>query len=177
MVTKIGLFYVISKATDSSIILSDSSSSSSSDTSDKDILCHGHILNALSDNIYKIFCHTKTAIELWEALELKYGSAEKGLSRYSCEKVIEFQMVDNKLISDQIHEFENIVHDMKLKNIILPDIMLVALLISKLPPSWSDSARSLKHKPENFSFDDLLVCLRIEEKHRFFSKFCSKLSV
>jgi len=40
-------------------------------------------------------------------------------------------MVDNKLISDQIHEFENIVYDMKLKNIILPDIMLVALLISK----------------------------------------------
>ena len=76
------------------------SSISSSDSSNKDILCHGHILSALSDNIYKIFCHTKTAFELSEALELKYGSVEKGLSRYSCEKVIEFQMVDNKLISN-----------------------------------------------------------------------------
>jgi len=127
--TEIGLFSVISKAIDSSIILSaySSSSFSSSDPSDKNILCHGHILSALSDNIYKIFCHTKTAIELWEALKLKYRSAEKGLSRYSFEEVIEFQMVDNKLISDQIHEFENIVYDMKLKNIILPNIMLVAL--------------------------------------------------
>ena len=40
-----------------------------------------------------------------EALELKYGSAEKGLSQYSCEKMIEFQMIDEKSISDQIHEF------------------------------------------------------------------------
>jgi len=57
---------VISKATDSSIILSDTSTSPATkhDASDKDILCHEHILSALSDNIYKIFCHTKTAIEL-----------------------------------------------------------------------------------------------------------------
>ena len=68
----------------------------------------------MSNNICKIFYHTKTAIELWEALEIKYGSAEKGLSRYPCEKIIEFQMVDNKPISDQIREFENIVYDMKL---------------------------------------------------------------
>ena len=47
------------------------------DVSDKDILCHGRILSALADNIYKIFCHTKNSVELLEALELKYGSAEK----------------------------------------------------------------------------------------------------
>jgi len=119
-----------------------------------DILCHGQILSALADNIYKIFCHTKTSVELWETLELKYGSAEKDLSRYSCEKMIE------------LHEFENIVYDMKLKGIVLPDIMLVAFMISKLSPSWTDFAQSLKHKHESFTFDDLLVCLRIEDKHR-----------
>ena len=80
--------------------------------------------------------------------------------------MIEFQMVDGKPILDQIHEFENIVYDMKLKGIVLPDIMLVTFMISKLPPSWSEFARSLKHKPEGFTFDDLLVCLRIEDKHR-----------
>ena len=88
--TEIGLFSVISKATDSSIILSDSSSSSS-DTSDRDILCHGHILSVLSDNIYKIFCHTKTAIELWEALELKYGSAEKVYLDILVKKLLNFK--------------------------------------------------------------------------------------
>ena len=46
---------------------------------DKDILCYGRILSALFNNIYKIFCHTKTVLELWDAFDLKYGSAKKGL--------------------------------------------------------------------------------------------------
>jgi len=66
-------------------------------------------------------------------------------------------MVDDKTISDQTHEFENIVYDMKLKGIVLPDIMLVAFMISKFPPSWTHFAQSLKHKHEGFTFDDLLV--------------------
>jgi len=57
------------------------SSTTKHDVFDKDILCHGRILSALVDNIYKIFCHTKTSVELWEALELKYGFVEKGLSQ------------------------------------------------------------------------------------------------
>nr|KYP42982.1 hypothetical protein KK1_035603 [Cajanus cajan] len=73
-------------------------------SSDKDILCHGRILSALSDNIYKIFCHTKTALELWDALE-------------------------------------------------------ISLLIFKLPLSWSEFARILKHKPDHFTLSDLLVTL------------------
>jgi len=40
--TEIGLFVVISKTTNSFIILS-VFSTSSTDVSDKDILCHGHI--------------------------------------------------------------------------------------------------------------------------------------
>ena len=110
-----------------------------------------------------------------EALELKYGSAEKGLSQYSCEKMIEFQMIDEKSISDQIHEFENIVYDMKLKGIVLLDIMLVAFMISKLPSSWTDFAQSLKHKHEGFIFDDLLICLHIEDKTPFISKTLAKI--
>ena len=49
-------------------------------------------------------------------------------------------MIDGKSISDQIHEFENIVYDMKLKGIVLPDIMLVSFIISKFPHSWTDFA-------------------------------------
>ena len=180
--TELELFTVISgsktekkiaETTSKEMVEVDSSKTTAStkdDASDKDILCHGRILSALSDSIYRIFCHTKTASELWDALEKKYGSAEKGLSRYSCEKMIEFQMVDKKSMSDQIHEFENIVYDMKLKGIVVPDVMLVSFMISKLPPSWSDFARSLKHKPESFTLDDLLICLRIEDKHRLSQK-------
>nr|KYP32811.1 Retrovirus-related Pol polyprotein from transposon TNT 1-94 [Cajanus cajan] len=139
-------------------------------SSDKDIFCYGRILSALSDNIYKIFFHTKTTLELWDALGLKYGSAEKGLRRYSCERMIYFQMENGKPFSDQVHEFENIIYDRKMKEITLPDIMLVSLLISKLPPSWFEFARSLKHKPDHFTLSDLLVTLQIEDKHRISQK-------
>nr|KYP31709.1 Retrovirus-related Pol polyprotein from transposon TNT 1-94 [Cajanus cajan] len=83
-------------------------------------------------------------------------------------------MEDGKHFSDQVHEFENIIYDMKMKEITLPDIMLVSLLISKLPPSWSEFARSLKHKPDNFTLSDLLVTLRIEDKHRISQKVSNK---
>ena len=105
---------------------------------------------------------------------MKYGSAKKGLSRYSCEKMIKFQMIDGKAISNQIHEFENIFYDMKLKCIVLPDIMLVDFMISKLPPSWTDFSQSLKHKHEGFTFDDLLFYLCIEDKHRSSQNYLQK---
>lgn len=176
--TELGLFSVIlngkSDKNSSGALVS---VSGGSDTfSDKDILCHGRILSALFDNIYKIFCHTKTALELWDALDLKYGSAEKGLRRYSCERMICFQMEDGKSFSDQVHDFENIIYDMKMKEIVFPDIMLVSLLISKLPPSWSEFARSLKHKPDHFSLSDLLISLRIEDKHRLSQKESHKFN-
>ena len=109
--TELGLFSVIlngqsDRSSDDALV---NASSSNDSFSDKDILCHGHILSALSDNIYKIFCHTKTALKLWDSLELKYGSAEKGLRRYSCERMIYFQMEDGKSFSDQVHDFENII--------------------------------------------------------------------
>ena len=51
---------MVSKVIDSSITLL-VSSTSSTHASYKDILCHGYILGALLDNIYKIFFHTTSA--------------------------------------------------------------------------------------------------------------------
>ena len=63
---------------------------------------------------------------------------------------------------------------MKLKGIVWPDIIFVAFMISKLPPSWTDFARILKHKHESFTFDDLLVYLCIEDKHCSSKKYLQK---
>lgn len=138
------------------------------------MLCHGRILSALSENVYPIFCTTKTAIELWNALENKYGSEEAGLKRFSGEKLLDFQMVDGKSILEQIHEFENIIFDLKMKDIDVHETILITALIKKLPPSWSQFKRTLKQKPENFSFSDLLISRRIEEKHLESQKMLSK---
>ena len=70
--TELDLYSVIYKreiktSTSSTDIVQNDATKSSTikhNVSDKDILCHGHILSALADNIYKIFCQTKTFVEL-----------------------------------------------------------------------------------------------------------------
>ncbi|GJT38608.1 hypothetical protein Tco_0938473 [Tanacetum coccineum] len=37
-----------------------------------DFICHGHILNAMSDPLFDVYQNIKTASELWNALEQKY---------------------------------------------------------------------------------------------------------
>jgi len=74
--------------------------SSKDDSTNKNILYHGRILSDFSDNIYLIFCNTKTEFELWDASKYKYCKEEKGLKRYSIDNWLDFQMVDEKNISD-----------------------------------------------------------------------------
>jgi hypothetical protein len=128
-------------------------------------LCCGKILNALFDNIYHIFCYTKIAFKSFEELEYNYGTNEKGLKKYSIEKWLNFQVVDGKSVSDQIHVFENIIYDMKIKGIKLNQLILISSFIKNYHHFLFDYAKGLKKKLENFSFDDLLVDLRIEEKY------------
>jgi len=54
-------------------------SSSEGDFTNKDIFCHGKILNVLFDNIYHIFYNIKMFFKLWEGLEYKYGIKNKFL--------------------------------------------------------------------------------------------------
>ncbi|KAH7846386.1 hypothetical protein Vadar_013413 [Vaccinium darrowii] len=75
-------------------------------------------------------------------------------------------MVDEKSVIDQVHEFQNILYDLKRKGVELSDTFLVASLIKKLPPKWTEFGRDLKQKPDDFTLDDLIVSLNIEEKHR-----------
>ena len=42
------------------------------------IICHGRILSVLSNNVCRIFCHTKTACDMLITLDQRYATAEKG---------------------------------------------------------------------------------------------------
>ncbi|RVW28531.1 Retrovirus-related Pol polyprotein from transposon TNT 1-94 [Vitis vinifera] len=41
-----------------------------------ELICRGHILNALSDRLYDLYTNTYSAREIWEALENKIGEVE-----------------------------------------------------------------------------------------------------
>jgi hypothetical protein len=47
---------------------------------------------------------------------------------------------------------------------VLPNKFVARAIITKLPHSWRDFATSLKHKRKEFTFDDLIATLDVEEK-------------
>jgi len=55
-------------------------------------------------------------------------------------------VVDGKSVSDQIHVFENIIYDMKIKGMKLNQLILISSFIKKLPSFWFDFAKGLKIK-------------------------------
>src|SRR4051812_19207939 len=73
-------------------------------------LCRGHILNIVFDRIFDLYCTVNDPRELWEALDFKYKAEEQGTNKYLIDQYLEFKMVDNKSIMDQIHELQVIVN-------------------------------------------------------------------
>nr|KAJ0199823.1 hypothetical protein LSAT_V11C600321130 [Lactuca sativa] len=117
-------------------------------------LCVGHIKNSLSDRLYDLYSLVKDPKELWNALELKYKAHEEVANKYLVSKYLEFQMVDDKSIMEQVHELQ----------------VMVGAIIAKLPPSWKDFSKRMMHKSEDYSLDDLMKHLRIEEETRIRDK-------
>ncbi|KAI3496568.1 hypothetical protein L1887_38933 [Cichorium endivia] len=129
-------------------------------------LCLGHIKNSLSDRLYDLYAPIIDPRELWKALELKYKTHEEGTNKYLVSKYLEYQMVDDRSIMEQVHELQVLVNKLTTLSIALPELFQVGAIISKLPPSWRDFSKRMMHKSEDYSLDDLLKHLRIEEQTR-----------
>ncbi|XP_052624872.1 uncharacterized protein LOC128132378 [Lactuca sativa] len=133
-------------------------------------LCVGHIKNSLSDRLYDLYSPVKDPKELWNALELKYKAHEEGTNKYLVSKYLEFQMVDDKSIMEQVHELQVMVNKLNALTVSLPELFQVGAIIAKLPPSWKDLSKRMMHKSEDYSLDDLMKHLRIEEETRIRDK-------
>nr|KAJ0204663.1 hypothetical protein LSAT_V11C500280120 [Lactuca sativa] len=133
-------------------------------------LCVGHIKNSLSDRLYDLYSPVKDPKELWNALELKYKAHEEGTNKYLVSKYLEFQMVDDKSIMEQVHELQVMVNKLNALTISLSELFQVGAIIAKLPPSWKDFSKRMMHKFEDYSLDDLMKHLHIEEETRIRDK-------
>ncbi|XP_022040365.1 uncharacterized protein LOC110942910 [Helianthus annuus] len=129
-------------------------------------LCLGHIKNSLSDRLCDLYTPVKSTRELWKALEDKYKAHEEGTNKYLISKYLDFQMVDEKLILEQVHELQVLVNKLTALSIPLPEIFQVGVFIAKRPPNWKDFSKRMMHKSEDYSLDKLLKHLRIEEETR-----------
>lgn len=131
-----------------------------------DRMCRYNILNSLSDSLYYQYSKkTNSAKELWEELKLVYLYEEFGTKRSQVRKYVEFQMVDEKPIVDQVQELNSIADSIVDTGIFIDENFHVSVIISKFPPSWKDFCIKMMHE-EYLPFWILMNHVRVEEESR-----------
>lgn len=124
-------------------------------------------LSALSDHLYDVYhATTSTAKELWQALEDEYGIVDAGIDRFTVSNFNGYKMVENKSVGEQIHEYQELLRGVEKKGTKCSEDFKVSCLIDKLPPSWDEFARTLRHKQGELALVQVINSLRVEEKHR-----------
>ncbi|PHT31612.1 putative acyl-activating enzyme 5, peroxisomal [Capsicum baccatum] len=63
-----------------------------------------YILSGLQDDLYNVYSETKTAKELWGALERKYKMEDARTKKFFIVKFMEYKMIDNKSVVSQVQE-------------------------------------------------------------------------
>lgn len=49
---------------------------------------------------------TRSATEIWKALELKFKTEEEGMKKFLISKYFNFKMINSKSILSQVHELQ-----------------------------------------------------------------------
>ncbi|XP_047263808.1 uncharacterized protein LOC124896298 [Capsicum annuum] len=75
-------------------------------------------------------------------------------------------MSNVKEMKIQINEYQKLLEDLKAGRISLPEKFAVGILIEKLPDSWNDYKNSLKHKQINFTIEEIVIHILIEDINR-----------
>ncbi|KAL5857034.1 hypothetical protein ACOSQ3_004492 [Xanthoceras sorbifolium] len=79
---------------------------------------------------------------------------------------MKYQMTDDKSVEAQSHELQKIAHEIISEGMSLDEQFQIVVLIDKLPPSWKDFKSVLRYKTKEFSLENLITRLRIEEEAR-----------
>ncbi|TYJ98000.1 hypothetical protein E5676_scaffold487G00230 [Cucumis melo var. makuwa] len=129
-----------------------------------DFICKNLILNGLTDELYDYYSTMTTAKQVWEALQKKYDTEEAGSKKYAVSRYLRYQMTDDRSVEAQSHEIQKIAHEIINEGMPLDDQFQVTIIIDKLPLLWKDFKNTLRHKTKEFSLENLITRLKIEEE-------------
>ncbi|KAM3408252.1 hypothetical protein ACQJBY_001433 [Aegilops geniculata] len=126
----------------------------------------GAVLSVIGDKLVDAYLHVRSAKDLWEALESKFGAADAGSEMYIIEQFHDYKMVENRPVLEQAHEIICIVKELELLKCELPGKFVAGCIIAKLPNSWRNFATTLKHQRREFSVEDVIGHLSVEQNSR-----------
>ena len=75
-------------------------------------------------------------------------------------------MVEGKFVVEQSYELQMISQDVWFEGIRVDEQMQVSAIIGKLPESWKEFAKVLRHKQKELSIESLITRLRVEKEAR-----------
>ena len=147
---------------------------------DATVVFVGAVLSVIGDKLVDAYLHVRVAKDLWEALESKFGATDAGSEMYTIEQFHDYKMVENRSVLEQAHEIQCIAKELELLKCVLPGKFVAGCIISKLPNSWRNFATTLKHHRREFSVEDIIGHLSVEQKSRakdrgnFGRQFCTE---
>jgi len=129
-------------------------------------VCRHTLLSTLSNDLFDVYCSYKEAKEIWDSLILKYTVEDVVWQRFVIGNYCHWEMIEDKDIKIQINEYHNLLEDIKVENILLPNEFVSELLIEKLPSSWTDYIQQLKHRHKQMMLQELITHIIIEDTNR-----------
>lgn len=125
-------------------------------------------LAALANTLFDVYSSDSyTAKLLWEKLDQTHNTDLQGLEKYFVARFLDFKLVDTKSMTEQVHEFEMLVHALKESDMVLPEKFQVMAVIEKLPKSWEEFALSLKRQKGEITWTNLMLDISVQEQHKF----------
>ncbi|KAL2248461.1 uncharacterized protein LOC105162750 [Sesamum indicum] len=137
----------------------------------------GHLHNQMNNSLFDLFVNYRSAKEIWSTMEIRYAGDDAGRKKYIIVKWVQFQMVDEKPIMDQIHEYENLVTEVLSEGMKKCEILQVNVLLEKFPPTWNEYRNNLKHKKRDLTLQELISHMRMEKANRLIDKETSLSSL
>ena len=72
-------------------------------------VCHHTLFNALSNDMFDVYCSYKETKDIWDSFNLKYTAEDVIRQRFVIGNYYRWEMIEDKDIKIQIHEYHKLL--------------------------------------------------------------------